>query len=270
MRIIEALGGPQEIADGIYWVGRHSEGERLRCNPFMVLGGDEALLVDGGSRADFPAVMTQIFEAGIDPAQIRVLVYQHCDPDLCGSMQNMVEMCGGGEPVVLVAGNRIEFFKCYLHGSKHHLLTPMEGTRFTFPLGPRVIHFLRIPFCHEAGSTATFDPATRTLFSSDLFGTYSNSWDLEAEFPAACAGCDPTREACSETHAPCAVAPILAFHRSVMPCEKALRYSIQRIRELEPVLIAPQHGSLIRGARDIAMLLDKLEALEGVGIDGIV
>jgi hypothetical protein len=43
------------------------------------------LVIDGGSRPDFATVMIKIMQTGIAPKQIQALVYQHYDPDLCGS-----------------------------------------------------------------------------------------------------------------------------------------------------------------------------------------
>ena len=45
---------PFRIAEGIYWVGFHDELSNLHCNPYLLVEGDEAVLIDGGSRRDFP------------------------------------------------------------------------------------------------------------------------------------------------------------------------------------------------------------------------
>jgi flavorubredoxin len=55
-----------------------------------------------------------------------------------------------------------------------------------------------------------------------------------------------------------------------MPCEKALRHAIRKIKELNIDMIAPQHGSVINRQRDIRFITDKLESLSGVGIDALV
>ena len=41
---------PIEIAEGIYWLGYTNNNVGLHCNPYLIREGDEAVLIDGGSR----------------------------------------------------------------------------------------------------------------------------------------------------------------------------------------------------------------------------
>ena len=36
---------PIEIADGVYWVGFWDEHSRLHCNPYLIIDGQEAVLI---------------------------------------------------------------------------------------------------------------------------------------------------------------------------------------------------------------------------------
>ncbi len=58
---------PIEIDNGIYWVGFYDEQSGLHCNPYIIIDNDEAILIDGGSRPDFPQVMMKILKTGINP-----------------------------------------------------------------------------------------------------------------------------------------------------------------------------------------------------------
>ena len=86
---IEIENKPVEIARGIYWVGYSDFNGGLHCNPYLIVEGDEAVLIDGGSRDDFSSVMLKILRTGISPSQITRLIYQHYDPDLCGSLPQL-------------------------------------------------------------------------------------------------------------------------------------------------------------------------------------
>ena len=68
----------------------------------------------------------------------------------------------------------------------------------------------------------------------------------------------------------CPIRDILNFHKTVMPSEKALRYSLDRILEIPFTTIAPQHGSIINDKETIRYVFESLATLKGVGIDGIV
>jgi len=66
---------PIEIAEGIYWVGFVDREANLHCNPYLIIEGDEAVLIDAGSRDDFSTVMMKVLKTGIDPNQICRLIY---------------------------------------------------------------------------------------------------------------------------------------------------------------------------------------------------
>lgn len=42
-------GNTVEIAAGIYWVGYYDPQSGLHCNPYLIIDGDEALVIDCGS-----------------------------------------------------------------------------------------------------------------------------------------------------------------------------------------------------------------------------
>ena len=46
-----------QVADGTYWVGKADRDSGLHCNPYLIVDGNEAVLLDGGSREDFSTVM---------------------------------------------------------------------------------------------------------------------------------------------------------------------------------------------------------------------
>ena len=45
-----------EIAEGVYWVGFYDYQSGLHCNPYLIVDQDEAIVIDSGSRPDFPSV----------------------------------------------------------------------------------------------------------------------------------------------------------------------------------------------------------------------
>ena len=51
------------------------------------------------------------------------------------------------------------------------------------------------------------------------------------------------------------------FHKRWMPSNRAKNAWVKRVRALNPELIAPQHGSIFRGA-DVGRFLDWIEGLQ--------
>jgi flavorubredoxin len=67
-------------------VGFYDGQSGLHCNPFLI--------INGSRRPDFPTVMMKILQTGISPEQILALVYQHYNPDLCGSLPSFEDIIG--------------------------------------------------------------------------------------------------------------------------------------------------------------------------------
>ncbi len=258
---------PIEIAEGVYWVGFYDPQSGLHCNPYLIIDGDEALVIDGGSRPDFSTVMMKILQTGIAPGQIKALLYQHYDPDLCGSIPNFEDIIKRDDLKIISATANLMFIRHYSVSSRLHPISKMDY-QFSFSSG-RTLQFIKTPYAHSGGSFATFDPTSGVLFSSDLFGGWGSNWELFLNLPAECCACMNFSD-CQQNQPNCPILDILDFHRKIMPATKSLRLALQKFSELPFKKIAPQHGSIIRGRDTIRLLYEKLFALEDIGIDGIV
>jgi flavorubredoxin len=256
-----------EIASGVYWVGFFDAKAGLHCNPYLVVDGDEAVVIDGGSRPDFPTVMLKIMQTGVRPDQIRALVYQHYDPDLCGSIPNFEDLIGRDDLEILSAPENLMFIRHYAAASRLVSLTRYD-LHFEFASGRR-LEFYKTPYSHAAGSFVTFDPSSGVLFTSDLFGSYSIEWDLYLKLSSECRDCRDLAE-CIRDLPDCPVDGILRFHRNIMTSTRALRHALETIAAIPYKIIAPQHGSLMADRETCEHVLHLLSSLEGVGIDGIL
>lgn len=81
---MSTTASPVEIASGIYWVGVNIAESGLHRNPYLIIAGDEAALVDPGSPLDFPYVLQSVTSL-VSLDKIRYIILQHQDPDLCAS-----------------------------------------------------------------------------------------------------------------------------------------------------------------------------------------
>jgi flavorubredoxin len=260
---------PIEVADHIYWVGFQEQISNLHCNPYLIIEGDQAVVIDAGSRPDFAVVMMKILQTGISPEQIVALIYQHPDPDLCGSMSNMVDMCTHPDLQILSERDNNVFLSYYLEGKRRNLLKPIDEGDFAFTFGGRTLRFFKTPYAHSAGSFVTYDVRTKTLFSSDLFGSMSSQWELFVRLSDDCYTCRDY-DHCINQRKYCPLPDIIEFHKKIMPSEKALRHAMDVIGNLDVQTIAPQHGSVFNREKDIVFLIEKLASLKGVGIVSIL
>jgi len=256
-----------EFAEGVYWVGYYDEQAGLHCNPYLIVDNDEALVIDGGSRPDFATVMMKILQTGIAPNQINSLLYQHYDPDLCGSIPNFEDIIKRDDLRIISDSANLMFIR---HYSVSNRLLPISqiNHQYKFSSG-RTLQFIKTPYSHSGGSFVTFDPQTGILFSSDLFGSLGLQWELFLNLRPECMDCFHLSN-CPVKRTICPINDILNFHRSVMPSAKALKYALEQILDVPFTMIAPQHGSILNDPKVIRYVFEQLINLTDVGIDGLI
>lgn len=257
---------PVKIAEGIYWIGFSDKESGLHCNPYLIVEGDEAVVIDGGSRPDFPTVMMKVLQTGVNPSSIKALIYQHFDPDLCGSLPDFEDIIGRDDLEIISEKSNNVFIRHYFVSSKLLAIDDM-GCSFKFASG-REFQFIKTPYAHAAGSFVTFDKQTGTLFTSDLFGSYGLEWELFLNLGKECRACSDY-DNCPNGRTHCPLQDILNFHRKLMPSERILKWAMEQIAGVPFSMIAPQHGSVIYRPDDLVLVCEKLASLKGVGIDGI-
>ncbi|MBF0436124.1 MAG: MBL fold metallo-hydrolase [Magnetococcales bacterium] len=264
---------PVQLADGVFWVGANHH-ENLPANPYLIVDGDEAVLIDGGSRPDFSTVMRKVLQTGIAPEQIRHLIYQHYDPDLCGSIPNLEQLIDREDLQIISKKENNPFIRHYSVRSKLMCIDGL-GHELILKSGRR-LRFLPTPYAHSAGSFITLDETSGILFTSDLFGTISRprGQSLFAEMHELCLSCRGSRpeqphEECPKIQDICLHTGVHLFHKEVMPSTKALRHALSVIFSVDARMIAPQHGVIFHRREDIQTMRDILESLEDIGIDHI-
>ena len=255
-----------EVTDNIFWVGFYDQGSGLHCNPYLIVEDKEAVVIDGGSRPDFPTVMMKILQTGIVPASIHALIYQHYDPDLCGSLPNFEDLIDSQKLKVISQKENNMFIRHYSARSRLISHDTIDSC-FQFSTG-RTLRFIPTPYAHSAGSFMTFDQKSGTLFTSDLFGSYGSQWDLFLKLDVECRQCQDSAK-CPLEKSYCPLPDIENYHRRIMTSEKALRYAMKKVDTIPASVLAPQHGSIIHNREDIRFISELLTKLTGVGVDGI-
>jgi flavorubredoxin len=253
-----------ELVPGILWVGNHGETSALSCNPYLIMDGKEAVVVDGGSQPDFAAVMMKILQTGIQPSAISALIFQHYDPDLCGAVAHFEDIIDNDELKIISHSENERFIRSYAFRSQFLGLNEIQH-RFYFRSG-RSLRFYETPYAHTYGSFVTFDEKTGLLFSSDLCGGYGRRSELFLKVHPQCANCTP-QSVCPFHRHTCPISEILEFHRLLMPSQRVLRYALEILSNIPFAILAPQHGYVVEHVKDAGIIFEHLVALDGVGVD---
>jgi hypothetical protein len=115
---------------------------------------------------------------------------------------------------------------------------------FKLSLDGRELHFILTPYMHYPGNIVTYDPKTKIFFSSDIFGGWvEEGWSLFAK---------------DESY----MESVRKFHEIYMPCKEVVLYTTERLKKLDIEIIAPQHGSIIRGREFVKKAISAVEQFD--------
>ncbi len=217
-----------ELGHDIYWVGFPDWSGGFSNSPYLLTAGDEAVLIDPGSVLHYHVVARKVRQV-VEPSQISTIILQHQDPDLCASVPKFEALIE--HPIKVIVPPAAARFMPY-YGITSELVSPADRESLT--VGGRTFEFHYVPYVHFAGTMMTWEPATATLFSSDVFAALTTRWRLFAD-----------EDYVEDTR---------AFIEAYVGSQRAWMDALARVRSLSPERICPQHGSIID--RDIEKYLD--------------
>lgn len=212
-----------QLADRIWWVGHALPDDRFQCHVYLIENGENSVLIDPGSKLTFKHVLKKVEEI-IPFNHIRYFICHHQDPDITGALPLIDQLVTRDDAMIISHWRAIALLK---HYGLDLPLWCVEENGWTLDLGQdRVLEFVFTPYLHFPGAFCTFDRTSKVLFSSDIFGGFSDSFSLFAE-----------DESSFES--------IRFFHEHYMPSREILFHGLTKLEKYPIALIAPQHGSII-------------------------
>ncbi|KJR42202.1 diguanylate cyclase [Candidatus Magnetoovum chiemensis] len=232
------LRHPVKLTNNIWWVGHYLENDVFQCHPYLIENKDQSVLVDPGSSLTFSETLRKIEE--ITPFKnIRYFICHHQDPDITGALNIIDQIVSRDDAVVITHWRAEALLKHY--GLKMRFWR-IEDHNWELELDSAKLQFVYTPYLHFPGAFTTFDKVSGILFSSDIFGGFSENWTLFAKDESIFEG-------------------IRLFHEHYMPSREILVSSLQKIEKLPIKTIAPQHGSIIPQYL-VTFIINRLKSLE--------
>lgn len=229
---------PYEVAPRLWWVGHYQPDDAFQCHVYLLEQGDQSVLFDPGSKLTFRHTLRKI-EQIIPFSKIRYFVCHHQDPDITGAL-DLIDAMVARDDAVIITHWRAEALL------RHYALElpfwRVEDHDWQLPLEDRTLRFVFTPYAHFPGAFCTFDEGSNTLLSSDLFGGFTEGFQLYAP-----------GESYFEQLRP--------FHEHYIPGRDVLLNALDRIEQHPIDQIAPQHGSIIPGHL-VPFMLNRLKEID--------
>lgn len=228
------------------WLHDFGRGLAIQSNQFLIMDGDEAMILDPGGPKVYPDVFAEATQQ-IGEGRLRYIFLSHQDPDI-GTSLNAWLMDTKAD--ALVSRLWVRFFP---HFGIDKLLAerllgiPDEG--MWLPLGSRQLLLLPAHFLHSCGNFQVYDPTSKVLFTGDLGAVVGVDESVVTDFEA------------HRHH-------LESFHRRYMGSSRALKAWVRMVRTLDIEMIAPQHGAMFKGKAMVHRFLDWCDGLE-CGIDAL-
>ena len=229
----------REITRGISWVGALDFDRRIfdeliplpdgtSYNSYLVRGSEKTALIDTVDPTKEEDLILNLIKLGVD--RIDYVVINHAEQDHSGALPMLLEMC----PQVKVVTNEKcrDLLVAMLQIPPGSVQVIRDGE--TLSLGDKTLRFFMTPWTHWPETQITFLEEDKILFPCDLFGFHMASSELYVTDEAA--ACRSAKRYYAEI---------------MMPFRNSIKGYVEKVRGLDPAMIAPSHGPIHRNPKFI-------------------
>jgi flavorubredoxin len=229
--------GSKEIAPGVFWVGVKHHNRRLfdaliplpygtSYNAYLIVGSKKTALVDTVNPGFEKELLKKISER-IDPAKIDYVVMNHAEPDHANAAKDVLAVAKNAKLLASAKGKEVAMM--YFDIPVERIMVVDETSKID--LGGKTLKFVDAPWLHWPETIFTYLEEDRILFPCDFFGSHL----AIGEFYADEYGNENTLDMAK-----------LYFAEIMMPFRKPGQTAVEKVKKLEPKMIAPSHGLIWR------------------------
>jgi flavorubredoxin len=219
-------------------------GQAVQANQHLVVHGGAGMILDPGGHKVFPAAMSET-NSVLGKGTLSIIFFSHQDPDIVAAANGWLMTT---DAVAYISQLWIRFVPHFgLDQLVVERLRPIPDEGMWIDLNGAKLAFVPAHFLHSPGNHQVWDPQSRILYTGDLGASLGAPYDEVADF---------------ETHVPF----MEGFHRRYIASGRAMKAWAAMARELDPEIIAPQHGAYFRGRDLTRRFIDWAGSLE-CGVD---
>jgi len=229
--------GSKEIAPHVFWVGVKHHNRRLfdaliplpygtSYNAYLIVGSKKTALIDTVNPGFEKELLEKISER-IDPAKIDYVIMNHAEPDHANAAKDVLTIAKNAKLVASAKGK--EAAMMYFDIPVERIMIVDESSEIG--LGGKTLKFVDAPWLHWPETIFTYLEEDKILFPCDFFGSHL----AVGEFYADEYGNENTLDMAK-----------LYFAEIMMPFRKPGQTAVEKVKKLEPKMIAPSHGLIWR------------------------
>lgn len=225
------------------------QGEGVQANQFLIVNGDDAILLDPGGQLTFTPLSLELRKLDYFDT-LNYIFASHQDPDIISSIDSWIART----PAKVVASKLWARFlphllPAYMGDKIGERIISVQDEGMRLPFGDTQLLVLPAHFLHSVGNLQIFDPVSKILFSGDMGASLVEDGPEHAVENF-------------DNH----IQYMEGFHKRYMVSNKVCRLWANMIRQLDVQMMVPQHGQSFKGPEMINQFLDWISDLE-CGVD---
>jgi len=223
MNLKNDYNSPVKIAGNIWWVGHYLKDDIFQCHTYLIEAERNSVLIDPGSMLTIKGTLEKI-EKILPFDNIRYFICHHQDPDIAGALNFIDNKVRRSDALILSHWRAISLLK---HLDLKMPFQCVEKMNWRLKEENLDFSFIFTPYLHFPGAFCTLELSNHALFTSDIFGAFTEEFSLFAK---------------DESY----LDQMRPFHEHYMPSREILAHSMEKIGNLDLNWILPQHGSIIK------------------------
>jgi len=236
-----------EISPNVFWVGIEDWNRRFfdafiplpygtSYNSYLIVGKNKTALIDT-TNPGFEEVLLNKISQIFPPEKIDYVIMNHAEPDHAGAIPEVIKVAKKAKVVATKLG--VNMAEVYFDVPPERRMAVKEGD--TLELGGKTLKFIEAPWLHWPETMFTFNEEGSILFPCDFFGAHLTSDKLYADEAGGLLLPEAKRY----------------FAEIMMPFAASAQQALDKVKPLNPKIIAPSHGPVYRNPQPIIEAYEK-------------
>jgi flavorubredoxin len=236
-----------EICPNIFWVGVEDWNREAfdafiplpygtSYNSYLIVGKNKTALIDTVNPGFEDALMNRISQV-LPIEKIDYVIMNHAEPDHASGIPTIMKAANNAKVVATQLGANMA--GVFFDVTADRRMIVKEGD--TLELGNKTLKFIEAPWLHWPETMFTFGVEDCILFPCDFFGAHIASDRLYADEVSALLLPEAKRY----------------YAEIMMPFAASAREALEKVKALDPKIIAPSHGPVYRDPRPIIEAYEK-------------